>query len=71
MRRRTEVMTFGAQDHVAVQLLPPQVDEAVFEADVLGEFLVARDLHRQHLGRRLHHQLGGAQFDVAGRQLAG
>ena len=51
-----------------MELLAPQVDEAVAQADVLGEFLLARDLHRQHFGGRLHDQFGDAQFDLAGRQ---
>ena len=68
MRRRIEVMTWLRSIMLLVQLLPPQVDEAVLQADVLGEAFLAGDLHRQHLGGGLHHQLGDAQFDLAGRQ---
>ena len=48
--------------------LAPQVEEAVAQPDVLGELLLARDLHRQHVGTRLHHDILGAQLDRAGRQ---
>ncbi len=58
----------AAQHHVPVQLFPPQVDEAVFEPDVLGEAFLAGDLHRQDLGGGLHYQLGDAEFDLAGGQ---
>ncbi|OIQ68846.1 hypothetical protein GALL_495560 [mine drainage metagenome] len=58
----------AAQDHVLVQLLAPQIDKAVFEADVLGEFLVAGDLHGQDFRGRLHGQIDDAQFDFPGGQ---
>ena len=58
----------AAQHHVAVQLVAAQVDEAVFEADVLGEAFVAGDLHGQHLGGGLHHKVGDAKLDLAGGQ---
>ena len=45
----------ATQHHVFVQLFPPQVDEAVFEPDVLGEAFLAGDLHRQDLGGGLHN----------------
>ena len=58
----------AAQHHVPVQLFPPQVDEAVFEPDVLREAFLAGDLHRQDLGVGLHDQFGDAEFDLAGGQ---
>ena len=60
----------GAALHdVAVQPLAPQVEEAVFEADVLGIFLVAEHRHRQFAGRPQHLDLGGEDLDGAGRQV--
>ncbi len=42
----------GAPLHdVVVQPVTPQIEEAVFEADILGIFLVAEHRHRQFAGR--------------------
>lgn len=58
----------GAQQHVGVQPLAPQIEIAIFEADFLGIFILAEHRHRQFLRRRLYHDIAGAQFDFAGRQ---
>ena len=55
----------GPQHHVAVGLVAPQVDEAVFEADVLGEAFVAGNLHGQDLGGGLDDQVRDLEFDFA------
>ncbi len=39
-----------------------------FEADVLGELFVARNLHRQNVGGRLNDEIGDAELDLAGGQ---
>ena len=59
----------GPQDHVPLQLLPPQVQEAVAEAHILRIRVLAHDLERQHVGRGLHHQVRDAHLDLARRQL--
>ncbi len=58
----------GAQHDIPLQLLPPQVQVAISQPDVLRELLIAGHLHRQHIGRRLHRQFGDPQLDLAGRQ---
>ena len=58
-----------AQHHVAMQLLAPQIDEALLQTDVLGILLLARHLHRQHLGGGLNHQFSRPQFNLASWQL--
>ena len=58
-----------APEHdVRVELLAPEVEEAVAQARLLGEFGVAVDLERQGLRRRLHGELIDRQLDLAGRQ---
>jgi hypothetical protein len=60
----------GAPLHdVVVQPVTPQVEEAVFEADVLGIFLVAEHRHRQFARRPQHLDIGGEDLDGAGRQV--
>ena len=51
-----------------MDLVAAQVEEAVAQAHVLREPLVARHLHRQHVGGRLHGQVGDPQLDLAGGQ---
>ena len=58
-----------AQHDVGVDLLAPEVEIAIFEADFLGIVLLAGDRHRQLLGRRLNGHLAGADLDLAGRQV--
>ena len=60
----------GAALHdVTVQPLAPQVEKAVFQADVLGIFLVAEHRHRQFARRPQHLDIGGEDLDGAGRQI--
>ena len=59
----------AAQQHVTMQRLPPQVEEAVSQPRLLGEFGVAVHLQRQRLGPRLHGQLPHGHLDLAGGQL--
>ena len=56
------------QHDVLVHLLPAQIDVAVFQPDLVGVFLVAGHLHRQHVGRGLHIQDSDLELDLAGRQ---
>ena len=52
-----------------MQPLAPQVEEAIFEADVLGVFLVAEHRHRQFARRPQHLDLADEDLDLAGRQV--
>ncbi len=58
-----------AEHDVAMHPLAPQIDEAVFEADILGIFLLARDRQRQFVGAALHDGGAGEDLDLAGRQI--
>ena len=49
--------------------LAPQVDEAVFQADILGIILLARHRQRQFLRLALHVHLAREHLDLAGRQV--
>src|SRR6202040_1197745 len=57
------------QHDVAVEPLAAQVEEAVFEPDVLGIFLLAEYRHRQLAGRPEHLDLADIDLDRTGRQL--
>ena len=46
----------GAKDQVAVLPFPPQVKEAISQAEILGELGFARNLDRQDLSLGLHVQ---------------
>ena len=59
----------AAGHDVVVQLLAAQVEEAVFEPDVLGIFLFAEHRQRQFAGLAQHLDIGDEQFDRAGRQV--
>ena len=60
----------GAAEHqIPLLLLPPQVEEAVAQAQILGEVLFARHLDRQHFRGGLHRDLAHAQLDLPGREL--
>ena len=59
----------GARDDVPVQRVAAQVEEAVFEADVLGIVRLAEHRQRQFLGRRQHLDLARENLDLAGRQV--
>src|SRR5215470_15986415 len=52
-----------------MELLAPQVEEAIAQASLLGELGIAVHLKGQWLRRRLHHQLLDRQLDLARRQL--
>ncbi len=52
-----------------MQAVAAQVEEAVFQADILGIFLFARNRHRQLDRRRLHRDLARTHFDLARRQV--
>jgi hypothetical protein len=43
----------GAQHHVGVQMLAPQIEEAVFQAGFLGVLLIAEHRQRQFLAQNL------------------
>ncbi len=59
----------GARHDVLVQRVAAQVEEAVFEADVLGIVRLAEHRQRQFLGRRQHLDLARENLDLAGRQI--
>ena len=60
----------GAALHdVLVQVLAAQIEEAVFEPDVLRIFLLAEHRHRQFAGRPQHLDLADIDLDRAGRQI--
>ncbi len=59
----------AAQQHVGVNLFAAQIEEAVFEADILGIVLLARHRHRQLFGARLHGHGAGINLDLAGREI--
>ncbi len=59
----------ASQHDVTMELLAPQVEEAVAQARLFGKLGVAVDLERQRVGRGLHDQLGDRQLDLARRQL--
>src|SRR5213594_4463685 len=59
----------ASQQDVPVELLAPQIEEAVAQARLLGKLGVGVDLERQGIRRRLHDQLGDRELDLAGRQL--
>ncbi len=59
----------GPQHDVAMQLVAPKVEKAVAQPDVLARLLLAGDLQRQDVGRRLQGEGVDAQLDLAGRQL--
>ena len=62
-------MTLRAQHDVVVQLLATQVEEAVFEAGILGIFEIAEDRQRQ-FGRRTEHlDPCREDLDRTGRQI--
>ena len=52
-----------------VQVLAPQIEEAVLEPDLLGIFLVAEHRHRQFAGRPQHLDLADIDLDLPGRQV--
>ncbi len=57
-------------DQVALHALAPQVEVAVFQAQVLVDVAaLAVDHEGRRLGRVQHLQLGDADFDVAGGHL--
>ncbi len=58
-----------ARHDVGVHRLAAQVEEAVFEANVLRIFRLAEDRQRQFLGLRQHLDLGGEDFDLAGGEV--
>jgi len=51
-----------------MELLAPEVEEAIAQSRLFGELGVAVDLERQRIRRGLHDQLGDRQLDLAGRQ---
>ena len=59
----------AAQHDVGVQLLAPEVEEAVLEPRVLGIGLVAEHRQRQVAGRAEHLDLAHVDLDQAGRHL--
>ena len=59
----------GALHDVPVQGLAAQVEEAVFQADVLRIVRLAEYRQRQFAGRREHFDLAGEHLDLAGRQV--
>ncbi len=59
----------AAFDDVVVNALAPQIQEAVFQPDVLGIFLLAEHRHRQLAGGAEHLDLGDEDFDRAGGEL--
>jgi hypothetical protein len=59
----------GAERDIAVQLLAPQVEEAVAQPRVLGELGVARHLERESLRARLHAKLVHRQLHLPGGEL--
>ena len=69
IRRRIEAITAERSMHVGVQPLAAKVEVAVFEADILGIFGIARDRHRQLRSGRLDVDGGRDDLDLAGRQL--
>ena len=58
-----------AQHDVGVQLLAPEIEEAVFEPRVLGIGLIAEHRQRQVAGRAEHLDLAHVDLDVAGRHV--
>ena len=69
MRRRIEFDHLPAHHDVLVQLVAAQVEEAVFEPDLLRIFLVAEHRHRQFGGGPEHLDLADIDLDRAGRQI--
>ena len=59
----------AALHDVAVQALAAQVEETVFEPDLLGIFLVAEDRQRQFAGPSQNFDLAGVDLDRPGRQI--
>ena len=55
-----------AQDHVALQLGPPQIEIAVLEPGVLGDVDATVDRERQRLAAREDDGAFGAYLDLAG-----
>ena len=68
MRRRMRVDDLPALHDVVVQPLAAQIEEAVFQPDLLRIFLIAEHRHRQFAGRAEHLDLGNEDLDHAGRQ---
>ena len=66
---RIEFDHSAAQHDVVVQVLAPQVEEAVFEPDLFRILLLAEHRHRQFGGGPQHFDLVNVDFDLAGRQL--
>ncbi len=64
-----EVDDGAALHDVLVQMLAAQIEEAVFEPDLLGIFLLAEHRHRQFAGRPQHLDLADIDLDRAGRQI--
>ncbi len=54
---------------LSMDAVAPEIEEAVFEADVFGIFGVAEYRQRQFGGLRKHLDFGGEEFDEAGRQI--
>jgi hypothetical protein len=54
---------------VLVQLFAAQIEEAVFQADVFGIFVVAEHRQRKVAGRAQHLDLADIDLDLAGRQV--
>ena len=59
----------GPFDDVRMQRLAAQVEEAVFEANVLRIVGLAEHRQRQFLRRRQHLDLAGIDLDLAGRHV--
>src|SRR5262249_44391126 len=59
----------AALDDVGMQPLAPQVEEAIFEPDVLGILLLAEHRHRQFGGLAQHLDVADEDLDRAGRQV--
>ena len=59
----------AAGHDVLVQLLAAQIEEAVFQPDVLGILLLAEHRQRQLGGGAQHLDVGDVKLDLAGRQL--
>lgn len=51
-----------------MQPFSPQIEIAVFQANVLGILLLAKYWQWQFLRHRLHDHIGGADFDLPRRQ---
>jgi len=56
----------GAQNHILVHAIAPQIEITVFKAQLVRIIFPAGNLHRQYIGHRLHHDIGHLQLDLAG-----